>query len=135
MTKILLVEDDAVISEMYANKFKDEGFEIFLAKDGEEALAKTLEIVPDLVLLDVVLPKMDGFEVLRKIKENPGLKNIRIIFLTNSAEKEDVNKGMALGAEAYIVKADYTPGKVAEKVREILEKRREAAPEEPEFRF
>lgn len=134
MTKILLVEDDAVISEMYANKFKDEGFEILLAKDGEEALVRALEAAPDLILMDVVLPKMDGFEVLRKIRENPGLKNIRIVFLTNSAEKEDVARGMALGAEAYIVKADYTPGKVVEKVKEILGKEK-AVSEEPEFRF
>ncbi len=134
MTKILIIEDDAVISEMYVNKFKDEGFEVFLAKDGEEALVKASEVRPNLILLDVVLPKMDGFEVLKKIKENPGLKDIRIIFLTNSAEKEDVDKGMALGAESYIVKADYTPGKVVEKIKEILEKPREIL-EEPEFKF
>ncbi len=134
MTKILIIEDDAVISEMYVNKFKDEGFEVFLAKDGEEALVKASEVRPNLILLDVVLPKMDGFEVLKKIKENPGLKDIKIIFLSNSAEKEDVDKGMALGAESYIVKADYTPGKVVEKIKEILEKPREIL-EEPEFKF
>ncbi len=135
MTKILIVEDDAIISEMYANKFKEAGFDVYLAKDGQEALDKSLEIKPNLVLLDVVLPKMDGFEVLKKIKEDPKLKNdVKVILLTNLGEQKDIDKGLAMGAETYLIKAHYTPGKVVEKIKEILEKTSEIL-EKPEFKF
>ena len=93
MKKILIVEDDNFISEMYANKFSESGFEVKIAKDGQEALDRAKEIIPDLILLDIVLPKKDGFEVLNDLKKEDILKNTKIIFLTNLSEGENINKG------------------------------------------
>jgi DNA-binding response OmpR family regulator len=120
MKKVLIVEDDALISEMYSNKFKEVGFEVVLAKDGEEAIVRTKETNPDLVLLDVVLPKKDGFEVLEEIKKDPALKNIKIVFLTNLSEGENINRGLNSEADAYLVKAHSTPSQIVEKVKEIM---------------
>jgi DNA-binding response OmpR family regulator len=121
MKKILLVEDDALISEMYVNKLSSAGFEVAVAKDGDEAIAKTKEIKPDLILLDVVLPKKDGFEILKEIKEYPETKNIKAIFLTNLGEEENIKRGREAQADAYLIKAHSTPSDIVEKVKEILE--------------
>lgn len=118
--KILIVEDDPFLSEMYVTKLLQEKYDIETAADGREALKKIKEIKPELVLLDIVLPKMDGFEVLQKIKKDPELQNIKIIALTNLGQKEEVDKGLALGANDYIVKAHFTPSEVVAKVREVL---------------
>ena len=120
--KILIVEDDNFISEMYANKFGESGFEISVAKDGQEALNKAKEIVPDLILLDIVLPKKDGFEVLKDLKKENVLKNTKIVFLTNLGEGEDLNKGLQSEADAYLIKAHSTPSQIVSKIEEILEK-------------
>jgi len=120
--KILIVEDDNFISEMYANKFGESGFEISVAKDGQEALDKAKEIIPDLILLDIVLPKKDGFEVLKDLKKENVLKNTKIVFLTNLGEGEDLNKGLQSEADAYLIKAHSTPSQIVSKIEEILEK-------------
>ena len=118
--KILIVEDDNFISEMYANKFGESGFEISVAKDGQEALDKAKEIIPDLILLDIVLPKKDGFEVLKDLKKENVLKNTKIVFLTNLGEGEDLNKGLRSEADAYLIKAHSTPSQIVAKIEEIL---------------
>jgi DNA-binding response OmpR family regulator len=120
MKKILLVEDDALISEMYVNKLSSAGFEVAVAKDGDEAIAKTKEIKPDLILLDVVLPKKDGFEILKEIKEYPETKNIKAIFLTNLGEEENIKRGREAQADAYLIKAHSTPSEIVEKIKEML---------------
>jgi len=117
---ILLVEDDKFLSEMYATKLTSAGFEIETAADGQAALQKIREKTPDLILLDIVLPKMDGFEVLQFLKKDPALKNIMVIFLTNLGQKEEVDKGLALGANDYIIKAHFTPTEVVAKVKMVL---------------
>jgi len=121
--KIILVEDDKFLSEMYVVKLTESGFEVDVAADGEEGLNKIKEQKPDLVLLDIVLPKMDGFEVLRNIKNEPGLKNISVIALTNLGQKEEVEKGLKLGADDYIIKAHFTPTEVVAKAKKVLEKK------------
>ena len=121
--KIILVEDDKFLSEMYVVKLTESGFEVDVAADGEEGLNKIKEQKPDLVLLDIVLPKMDGFEVLRNIKNEPGLKNVSVIALTNLGQKEEVEKGLKLGADDYIIKAHFTPTEVVAKARKVLEKK------------
>lgn len=118
--KILIVEDDNFISEMYANKFSESGFEVKVAKDGQEALDKAKEIVPDLILLDIVLPKKDGFEVLNDLKKEDILKNTKIVFLTNLGEEENLNKGLRSKADAYLIKAHSTPSQIVAKIEEIL---------------
>ncbi|KKT39024.1 MAG: Alkaline phosphatase synthesis transcriptional regulatory protein PhoP [Parcubacteria group bacterium GW2011_GWA2_44_13] len=121
-TKVLIVDDDEFLLEMYALKFKESGFIIEVAKNGEEAVQKAKEVSPDVILLDVVMPKMDGFDVLRVLrKENIAPKSI-VLVLTNLGQKDDFDRGMKLGATDYIVKAHYTPSEVVKKVQSLLEK-------------
>ncbi len=120
--KILLVEDDKFLSEMYVTKLTESGFETEVASDGPEALVKIEERKPDLILLDIVLPKMDGFEFLRLLKKNESLNAIHVIILSNLGQKEEVEKGLGLGADDYIIKAHFTPTEVVAKVKKILNK-------------
>ena len=122
MEKILIIEDDSFLSEMYATKLTQAGFKVEIADNGQEGFAKIKEGKPDLVLLDIVLPKMDGFEILKIIKADDQLKNIPVIMLTNLGQKTEVEKGLVLGANAYIIKAHYTPAAVMEKIKEVLGK-------------
>jgi len=120
--KVLIVEDDPFLSEMYATKLTQEKFEVEIAIDGKEAVRKAKELKPDLILLDIVLPKMDGFEALQKIKKDPETQKIKVIALTNLGQKEEVEKGLKLGADDYIVKAHFTPSEVIAKVRDVLKR-------------
>lgn len=121
--KILLIEDDSFISEMYYTKLKDVGYEVETAYDGEDGLKKVSELKPDLILLDIRLPKLDGLELLSIIKGKDDLKNIPVIILSNLGEKEDIEKGLSLGAIDYLIKAHYTPTEVVEKVTKAIEGR------------
>lgn len=118
--KILLVEDDEFLAELYATKLNMEGFEVFLAVDGEKGLKLAKEKMPDLVLLDIILPKMDGFEVLGKMKIDPAMKNIPVILLTNLSQKDEVKKGLDLGAKDYLIKAHFMPSEVVKKIKQTL---------------
>ncbi len=118
--KILLVEDDKFLSEMYTTKLSKSGFEVETAFDGEEGLAKIKEFKPKLVLLDIVLPKKDGFEVLKELKDKGFLNDTKVIALTNLGQKEEVEKGLSLGASDYIIKAHFTPTEVVAKAKKLL---------------
>ena len=118
--KILIIDDDPFILDMYILKFSDSGFAIETATDGGAGLEKILSFKPDIVLLDVIMPKMDGFEVLKKLNEEKNERPFKILFLTNFGQKEDVERGMAMGADGYIIKANFTPTEVVEKVKELL---------------
>jgi DNA-binding response OmpR family regulator len=120
--KILLIEDDSFLLSMYASKFEMENFEVFVANDGEKGLRLAAKELPDIILLDIILPKMDGFEVLRRLREDENLKNIPVILLTNLSQREDIEKGLDLRAQDYLIKAHFTPAEVVEKVRETLNK-------------
>jgi len=122
MKTILLVEDDPFLIDIYKSKLKEVGFEIETAEDGEKALRKTKEKKPDLMLLDIVLPNIDGWEILKKIRSDPGLKDLKVIVLSNLGQKEEVEKGMALGATKYLIKAHFTPSEVVEEVKKLLKK-------------
>jgi DNA-binding response OmpR family regulator len=121
--KILLVEDDMFIRDIYKTKFVQEGFEVSIAENGLEAMKK-LEggIIPDVMLLDIIMPYMDGMEVLKKVKESDDWKNIPIIMLTNISEKDRLNESMEKGIDGYLIKSHFTPSEVVTKVRSILEK-------------
>lgn len=121
MKSILLVEDDPFIVDIYATKFKEAGFEVSVVEDGEEALRKIQEKKPDLLLLDIVLPRIDGFEILEKIK-NQNLRGFKIVVLSNLSQKDYIDKGMRLGVDKYLVKAHLTPSEVLEEIKKILEK-------------
>lgn len=118
--KILIVEDYRFLREAMGKKLKEDGFDVLEAVDGEEGLKKTKEEKPDLVLLDLVLPGIDGFDVLQKIKEDPLLTEVKVIVLSNLGQKEEIEKGMALGANDYLVKANFTPKEISEKAKTIL---------------
>ena len=121
-TKILIIDDDPFILAMYTQKFKEHGFQVEVAHEGKEGLAKAKELKPDVILLDVVMPAMDGFDVLKKLKEDAGAQPPKIIFLTNFGQREDVERGMQLGADDYIIKAHFTPSEVVKKINEVLGK-------------
>lgn len=121
MRTILLVEDDPFLVDIYSTKLKDAGFSIKVAQDGEEALRKIKEIVFDLILLDIVLPTVNGWEVLRIIRRDPNLKDLKVVVLSNLGEKEEVEKGLEEGATRYLVKAHYTPTEVVKEIKQILE--------------
>jgi DNA-binding response OmpR family regulator len=120
MKKILIVEDDKFLRELIVQKLLKEGYETSEAVDGEEGIKKVKEEKPDLVLLDLILPGIDGFEVLSKKKEDPNLARIPVIVLSNLGQKEDVERGLKLGAVDYLIKAHFTPGEIIEKVKNSL---------------
>ncbi len=120
MKSILLVEDDPFLIDIYTTKLKEAGFSIKVAINGEEAIRKIKEKKPDLVILDIVLPQMDGWAILREIKSEPKFKNLKVIILSNLGQKEEVEKGMDLGAIKYLIKAHYTPSQVVEEIKKII---------------
>lgn len=122
MKKILLVEDDNFIIDIYITKLKEVGFSVQSAVNGEDALVKIKQSRPDLVLLDIVLPQVTGFEFLQEIKRMPELKNVPVIVLSNLGQKKEVEKGLSLGAAKYLIKAHYTPTEVVEEIRAVLNK-------------
>lgn len=119
-TKVLIVEDDKFLSELISTKLDKEGFSIALAGDGETGLKKAEEFKPEIVLLDIMLPGMDGFEVLEKLKASPELKKIPVIILSNFGQESKVERGLQLGAVDYLVKANFTTGEIVSKIKEIL---------------
>ncbi|MEK7173875.1 MAG: response regulator [Patescibacteria group bacterium] len=122
---VLIVDDDDFLLEMYALKFKEAGFEVAIAQTGGEAAEKSKEGQPDVVLLDIVLPEKDGFEVLQEIKGGSAGKKPLVIMLTNLGQKDDTDRSMRLGADDYIVKAHFTPSEVVQKVNKLLAKQKQ----------
>lgn len=120
MAKILIVEDDRFLSELITQKVGVEGYEVSLAMDGERAVEMAKAEQPNLILLDLILPTIDGFEVLKRLKEAPETKNIPVIILSNLGQKEDVDKGMQLGAIDFMIKANFTPGEIISKIKTIV---------------
>jgi len=118
--KILIVEDDKFVRELISHKLTEEKFEVSSAKDGEEGVVKIESEKPDLVLLDLILPGIDGFEVISRIRKNPDIESMPIVILSNLGEKNDVDRGIKLGANDYMIKAHFTPKEIVEKVRGIL---------------
>jgi len=120
MPKILIIEDDIFLRDLAFQKLKALNFEVSQAIDGEEGLKKIIEIKPDLVLLDIILPGMDGFEVLKKKQENKEISSIPVIILSNLGQKEEIDQGLKLGAKDYMIKAHFTLDEVLEKIKQIL---------------
>ena len=120
MKKILLIEDDPFLIDIYTTKLKEAGFSVSIAVDGEEGLKKAKEENPDLLLLDIVLPNLNGWEFLKKIKKDKESQDLKIIILSNLGQKEEIEKGLKLGAAKYLIKAHYTPGEVVKEVEEII---------------
>ena len=120
MKKILFIEDEQTLQKTLGDILKKEGYEVVSALDGETGLRLVGTEKPDLILLDVILPKIEGFDVLKKLKEDPNTKNIPVIILTNLEEMEHVEKALQLGATTYLVKTDSSLEDVLEKVEKSL---------------
>jgi len=119
--KILIVDDDAFLTKMYASKFSKAGFEIFLAFDGEKGLAIAKEHIPDIIILDILLPEMDGYEVLARLKKNSLTQSIPVVMLTNFFQKEDIKKCLKAGANDYLIKSHFMPSEVLDKINKIID--------------
>ena len=120
MKKIVLVEDDEMVARMYQKVFSLGGFAVVVASDGEEGLGKIRQILPDLVILDVMMPKMNGLEVLDKLKHDQATKDIPVIMLTNLSLSEEVKLALENGAARYLIKCENEPKKVFEVAQELL---------------
>jgi len=118
--KIILVEDDPFLIDIYSTKLKESGFQVEVVDNGEKVVAKVKEIKPDLIMLDIVLPNVDGWEILKTIKSDPKLKKIKVVVLSNLGQKEEVEKGKKLGANKYLIKAHYTPSQTVEEIKKVL---------------
>lgn len=117
---ILLAEDDLFLQRMYAAKLAKEGLNVVVAADGEKALAIMSETVPDLVLLDILMPKKDGFAVLEAMRADARLKEVPVVLLTNVGESEDIKRGRRLGANEYLIKAHFLPSEVIGVVKKYI---------------
>ena len=118
---ILIVEDNKILRELIVSKLTKENYNVFEAIDGEEGIKKIKEKNPDLILLDLLLPGIDGFEVLSQIKNDPKLSSISVIILSNLGQKEEVEKGLKMGATDYMIKASFTPKEIIDKIKATLE--------------
>lgn len=119
-TKILIIEDDPLMIRLYQRVFTFEGYKVEIAGNGEEGLEKVKSFMPTLILLDVMMPKMNGLQVLEKLKANDDLKKIPVIMLTNLAGTQDAETAIAKGAVKYIVKSEFEPKDVVKMVKEII---------------
>jgi DNA-binding response OmpR family regulator len=119
---LLLVEDDSFLIEILVKKFKAADFRVVHAGDGKEALRKAHDEEPDIIMLDIILPGMNGFEILEKLKSDETLADIPVAFLSNLGQKEDVEKGKKLGAVDFIVKANHSLDEIVKRAGELIEK-------------
>ncbi len=120
MKKILIIEDDVFLQGLEASKLKKDNHEVLTASNGEEGMEKIYESGIDLVLLDIILPQFDGFEILKKIKETESLKNIPVIVFSNLSEEKDIKKAKELGAIDFLVKSNFTLDELTEHINKIL---------------
>ena len=124
--KIVLIEDDEILSKVIDEELESSGFDVIKSFDGIDGLEVVKDKKPDLILLDLVLPKMHGFDVLSELKDDPSTKDIPVIILTMLGGDEDVKKGISLGAEDYIVKSQHAVGEIIDKVKSFFEEKRQS---------
>ena len=120
MKNILIVEDDPFVRKFYQDLFSHQPYSIEFAADGAEGIAKALSLLPDLILLDIMMPKMNGLEVLKSLKENPRTKHIQVIMLTNFGEEQYVREAAQYGASAFLLKVAYSPQKLVAEVEKYI---------------
>lgn len=123
MSKVLIIEDEEVLANVLGDKLKIEGFEVLKAKDGVEGLEKIKKDKPDLILLDILMPRMDGFGVLEMQKKDSEIADIPVIIISNSGQPVEIDRAMQLGAKDYLVKAEFDPQEVLIKVKNCLNKK------------
>lgn len=125
--KILVVEDEEILLTALREELNQSGYETEGAVDGEDGLAKVKSFTPDLVLLDLVMPKMDGMQVLKKLKEDESTRDLSVVILTNLSDYERISEALSLGAKDYLVKANYSLNDLLEKVKTVLSRRSTAS--------
>lgn len=130
-TKVLIVDDDQVLCEMYAERLQAEGFETKTAFNGEEGVSKVVEFKPHCILLDLMMPKVDGFTALEILKSTPETKSIPVLILTALIQDENRKKGLAKGATDYIIKSETMPGEVVAKIMKAINGNKQQAPPPP----
>ena len=114
--KVLIIEDEDIMLNLLQKKLTNEGYEVFTAMDGEKGLEVMAKVNPELVLLDIVMPKLGGFEVMERMKKDPGLKEIPVIIVSNSGQPVEISKAQELGAKDWLIKTEFDPQEVIEKV-------------------
>lgn len=121
--RIVIVEDDKFLRDLISQKLSKEGFWVHAAENGGDGEKFIYEDVPDIILLDIILPGTDGFEVLERIKKSEKIKNIPVLILSNLSQKNDIDRAKELGAEDFMVKSNFTPGEISQKIKDILTKK------------
>lgn len=119
---ILLIEDDPFLIDIYSQKFKKSGLNIRVAETASKAFQILEEEIPDVILLDIVLPQMDGWGILKKIRSNKAWDGCKVVIFSNLGQKEEVEKGLGLGANGYLIKSQHTPLETVKEVEKILDK-------------
>jgi len=120
MKKILLIEDEEILINLLQRKLTQEGCEVSVARNGEEGLKLMRETMPDIVLLDIIMPKMGGFEVMEIMQKDKELKNIPVIIVSNSGQPVEINKARKLGAKDWLIKTEFDPQEVVDKVKKQI---------------
>ncbi len=120
MRKVLIIEDDSFLQGLEASKLKKDGYDVITASNGEEGMQKINEPGIDLILLDIILPKFDGFEILKKVRATEAIKNIPVIVFSNLSEEKDIKKAEQLGATDFMVKSNFTLDELVEHINKIL---------------
>ncbi|MCK4782050.1 response regulator [Candidatus Parcubacteria bacterium] len=115
MKKILIIEDEEILLDLLQNKLIQEGYEILVARDGEEGLQMMREAKPDLILLDIIMPKLDGFEVMEEMNKDKKLKSIPLIVISNSGQPVEIDRAEKLGAKDWLIKTEFDPQEVIDK--------------------
>ena len=116
MPKILLIEDEEIMIELLERKLLQEGYEVLVARDGEEGLRLMKESWPSLILLDIILPKMGGFDVLKEMERNPSLKKIPVIIISNSGQPVELSRAIKFGVKDWLIKTQFEPKELIDKV-------------------
>lgn len=130
--KILIIEDEYFLADMYQTKFKKEGYDVEVAKNGKIGLEKARKEKPNLILLDLVMPEMDGYQVLKKLKSEEKTKNLLVYIFSNLAQSGEIEKGLKMGAAGFLLKADLTPGQLMNKINNIFSNQNQEKTEKKE---
>jgi CheY-like chemotaxis protein len=118
--KILIIEDEEILMNLLQRKLTQEGYEVSIARDGDEGLKSMKEVPPDLILLDILMPRMGGIEVMEAMQKDDGLKNIPVVIISNSGQLVEIDKAQRLGAKDWLIKTEFDPQEVVEKVKKQI---------------
>jgi DNA-binding response OmpR family regulator len=122
MAKVLIIEDDPLIVKIYSTRLKADGYDVVSAENGEEGIVAALRDKPDLIILDVMMPKVDGFGVLEKLRADPSFSNIPILMYSNLNNEDEMTRARSMGVTEFLVKANLSPTQMVTKIKQYLEK-------------